>query len=291
MATGRVPQGNPLTRARVTDTIFDHSNFSNLTLRFADYTGCGFLHSRFAGARVAHTRFTNCYFRLADFTDAEFTNCVFADCNFDGAVFVRTRFPHSQFQNCGVTFQQLQQCLELHDVNLRRDLAQNLKVNAQNRGRSDDARSFLLVELRASEQHNWLQGWPPPESWQQRKYVDPVDRRAGKWQWAALVLGRFFWGHGERPLRVAGVAGLSVLAFAALYYFLPDIAISNMSQAGPANILDYLSFSLATLVSSNYGNAFSLSRTARVLTTVEASVGLVLLGFFVSALFRRISRR
>jgi len=275
----------------VADRSFDGASFRNLTVRFADYSGCGFLRRHFDGAKVAHSRFTDCYFREADFTDAEFTNCVFVDCNFDYAVFVRTRLPHSQFQNCSMTFEQLRQCLALHDDNLRWEVARNLKVNAINRGMSDDARSFLLVELRASERHNRLKGWPPAGSWQQRKYSDPVDRRAGRARWAALVLGRLFWGHGESPLLVASFAGIAALVFAALFYVLPGVFISNLSTNGHPNVLDYVGFSVATLVSATYGNALSSSQLTRILATVEAALGLMLLGFFVSALFRRVSRR
>jgi len=271
---------------------FDGASFNSAVLRFADYTGCGFLRAQFTGARVAHSTFANCYFRLADFTDAEFSHCVFVDCNFDEAIFVRTRLSYSEFRNCSVTFQQLKQCLELHDVNLLRDTAQSLKVNAQSRGMNDDSRSFLLIELKASERHNFLKGWPPAGSWQQRKYADAVDRWAGRWKWGALVFGRLFWGHGERPLRVAAIAGAVVILFSALYYLVPGVSISNLSQVlGRENGLDYVGFSLATLVSSSYGDAISSSRIARILSTTEAALGLVLLGFFVSALFRRISRR
>ncbi len=41
MALGGLPSGNHLARLRVADRSFDGASFRNLTVRFADYSGCG----------------------------------------------------------------------------------------------------------------------------------------------------------------------------------------------------------------------------------------------------------
>lgn len=285
-------EGTPIKRRRLHNLTFDHQVLSaNTAVSFSDYSGCGFLETDLNKRIFRHCSFTNCYLRSATLDECQFWHCTFTDCNFTGASFFGSRLDYSEFRNCSVTYSQLRDCMPLHQLNVRHDLAQNLKMNATNRGESEDARSFLLVELDASERFNWRKGWPPADSWESTKYSKPEDRWAGKRDWFWLWLNRWFWGYGEEPQRLVYIGVLALIVFAIVFY-LPGLTVSALtSSLGFTDVLDHLGFSAASLASIPYGTEAPANLAGRVAVTVEGLLGLVLFGFFISALYRRISRR
>lgn len=255
-----------------------------LRSRFLDL---GFKRTKFEDCLLNHGHFERCHFRKAQFTNVNFTGCFFRDCRFDDAEFVNCHFDYAEFHNCSVTFEQLRSCLPVQE-NVLWKLARNLRVNAQNRGLTEDYRKFLLAEITASETYNYKKAFASNDPYYRRKYPRLTDRFSAFWHWSWLKLEGVFWGHGEVPIRVIRFAGIVVFSFALLFH-LPNVEIRNMPP--DASFLEYLGFSAATFATAPYGDLVPSNPGARALATIEAALGLLVFGFLAAALYRRVSKR
>lgn len=269
------------------------AKIKNKTLVLSHFVEIGFKGSEFEDCIFSHSYFERCYFRKASLTEVTLTGCTFRDCNFDGAQFINCNLDYAEFDNCSVTFRQIQSCLP-SQVNVLRDLTRNLRVNAQNRGQSEDYRNLLLEEMKASRAYN-LKKALGRESYYKTKYPSFTDRLAGLWDLTRLVIEDIIWGYGELPTRVIYTSAAIVLLFASLYWalsiwdsLLGRVEIRNMPQGAS---IEYLWFSVTAFVSGAYGDLTPTSLSALFLSTVERGLGLTMFGFFVTALYRRISKR
>ena len=179
-------------------------------------------------------------------------------------------------------------------MNVLRDLVRNLRVNAQDRGQSEDYRKFLLEEMKASKTYNRNKAFGSG-AYYKNKYSSWTDRLTGLWEWIRLVAEDKFWGYGEVPTRVIYTSAAIVLLFASLYWalsiwdsLLGRVEIRNMPQGAT---IEYLWFSVTAFISGAYGDLTPASLLALLLSTVERGLGLIMFGFFVTALYRRISKR
>ena len=245
----------------------------------------GFKGTHFVNCSFNHSYFDRCYFRKARFTNVSFVGCTFTDCRFGEAEFDICSFDEAEFDNCSIAYEQLSSSLPTRQNVLWR-LARSLRVNSQNRGQTEDARKFLLVELKASETHNYKKAFAWNEPFYKKKYR-PEDRLSGGWRWLLSQMSNFFWGYGELPTRVVRFAAIIVLLFAFAFYRQGNLR--NM-PAG-AGFLEYLGFSLSTFATSTYGEITPGTSAARALATIESISGLVMFGFFVASLYRRVSKR
>jgi hypothetical protein len=263
---------------RLTGISMQGSRFSDLNC-----LGVDFETVHFGGGS-----FDSCYFRNSKFHLVNFTGCRFRDCRFDGATFSSCDLKYAEFHNCNITYAQVANCLpEWH--NARRNLARALRVNAQERGEMDESRRFLLEELRASKIHNRKTafGWFLNDDFYKAKY-EFADRLTALRTWVGLNISGAFWGYGEHPFRVIAVAAILIAGFSGVFRF----SVFKMKNwPGNAGFLEYLGLSASSFASVSYGDIIPENLWARLLVTFEGIFGLVMFGFLVSALYRRISKR
>ncbi len=250
-------------------------------------TDCGFKDAELEDCSFNHSYFERCYFRKARFFKVSFVGCHFRDCRFDDAVFSECHFERAEFHNCSVTFSQLQSCLPSFE-NVLREFARNLRVNAQNRGATEDSRAFLLEEIRASEIHYYKMAFAWNDPFYSKKYGRWEDRLLGLWRWSLSKTDRFFWGYGEVPSRVVWASAIIVAVFAMIYW---SMGVEFRNMANEPALLEYIGLSAATFATMNYGDLVAVTRAGRLLTTVEACLGLLFFGFLAAAVYRKISRR
>lgn len=261
------------------------SSLQSHSLLQCRFIRCGFKGTTFKDCTFNHSRFSDCYFRKANFHRVSFIGCEFRNCKFDEAVFDNCQLDHAEFSNCSITYKQVLSSLPRYENVLWR-LARNLRVNAQNRGEADESRAFLLVELHASERYNYRKAFDWDDRYYGHKYK-PLERVSALKEWSASKIGHVLWGHGERPIYVLRMSLLIILGFAVLY-----IWKGVFSNFPPSYVwLEDLGYSFAAFASASYGNIAPANGLTRFMSAVESVLGLVLFGFFVSALYRRISKR
>jgi len=263
----------------------DGRKIKGKTLLRSHFNEIGFKESEFEECIFSHSYFERCYFRKAILNEVILNGCIFRDCNFDGAQFINCQLDYSEFHNCSVTFSQIQASLPSRE-NVLRELARNLRVNAQDRGQSEDYRKFLLEEMKASKTYNRKKALGSDEYYK-KKYPSWTDRLTGLKEWIGLEAEDIIWGYGEVPTRVICSSIVIVLFFALLYWAL-RAEIRNMPTSAT---IEYFFFSATAFVSGAYSDLTPVNLAALLLSTTERGLGLIMFGFFVTALYRRISKR
>jgi hypothetical protein len=286
--SGRTPLSSLTTNRPhpiIRDVQADNAQFPPEDIIFTTIADCGFKAALFDRLTFRFVSFKRCYFRDALFNRVKFEGCRFIDCTFHGAILTNCSLDYSEFTNCNVTFGQVRNCWPAWD-NVRLPLARNLKTNALNRGDTDDARAFLLVELRALRQVNFGKAflWTDPYY----KKFTFTQRLVGLGTVVWLMFSEIVWGHGERLLRIGAVSGVLVTLFAWLYS-LPGMQLSFDLRRPTWS--DYLDYSLSSFTNSGLARWQPVGTLTVWVTHAEGVLGLVLFGFLVAAVFRRISRR
>ena len=250
--------------------------------RFVDI---GFKASTIENCRFSHNLFERCYFKDASFTRVSFTGCDFKDCRFDDATFEDCTLDRAEFQNCSIRYDQIEPCFPRYN-NVLWALARNLRVNAQNRGQWEEYRLFLLREIKASSNHNKDKAF-------KRDAYHKKYRLRERWKgfrtWLSLVVEGFLWGYGEKPGRVLRTGVIIVII-----YWLVDWSLNVFTQKFQ-NLWDsgreYLELSISAFVFGPSNSSASLSFIGAALLVTERGLGLIIFGFFVTSLYRWISKR
>jgi hypothetical protein len=263
--------------------------FSNRTARFCAYQDCGFKSCGFTDVRFEHCRFERCYFKRAKFGNVSFLDCRFVDCDFDRATFERCNLEYAEFDNCRVVSRQIERCLP-DRLNLRTELLRNLRMNAQDRGMAEDVRWYLLQELQASEQHYWKMMFDWDDPYYRERY-GVGDRIRASRDWARLTLSKLFWGHGESWLLILRASVVVIILFGLLYGGLGWQIRRTTDLRSSLGLADGIGYSVASFLTVPYGDWVALDAPSRIATLVEAGVGLLMFGFLIAAIYRRISQR
>lgn len=250
---------------------YAHSTFSNISFLNAKLIGCKFLNCIFV----------NCYFRRADLRDCSFVGCRFIECNFKKTVFEGGDYGYSTFERCFAPFSEFQYALPSRP-NLKQDLARNLSLAAEQLGQSDEGRRYRLVALDANKAH--LFAAVRAESEWYRTHYDVIGRLYALIQLFWHYLNSLLWRHGESALRLLSVAiGLVFILFPALSY---------LATQGAVSVPDLLWLSLANFLSiDRLSNVHLLSTWIRSISAVEALLGILFAGLYVTVLVKALLRR
>ena len=85
--------------------------------------------------------------------------------------------------------------------NLRRDILQNLRVNAVETGDYEGQRNFVLEEIKAKKDH-LSRAFRGADHYYKEKYNTVLDKAIAGVRWLSLHFSGFLWGHGERPFMI-----------------------------------------------------------------------------------------
>lgn len=259
-------------------------NSENYKINHSTFAKVGFLKSRFKNDDLCFCVFIDCYFKRAYFENVNFTGAIFIDCNFDEAVFVNCIFDYCRFEGCFINYNSIVQSLSKRP-NLRWELCKKLSLECLKLGYENEYRKFYFAEKDASEEYYWKKFWHSGDEIYYNKY-NWIDQLSGLGNYVLSKASRFLWGYGERLSRLILNMVFVLLFFAIGYY----TSIEKVAKAINMTwgIAWYMSLSNFFTVTCDYtpdGLAY------KFLSVFEGGIGIVLMGFFVAALFRYINRR
>jgi hypothetical protein len=152
------------------------------------------------------------------------------------------------------------------------------------------ARSIANAEIEYEDAGNLV---IDQKKWELRKYVGDLKASSGIFRlkpttrilgwWVAFVTS----GHYERPWRVLGCSCIMILFFGVLYC--PNFGLVQLHGVGGnlANqLLDSIHFSAITFTTVGYGNIYPDNVAGKLLTSIEALLGIIFVGQFLFTLGR-----
>ena len=270
---------------KINDVRFSLNGLSILNSTFAKM---GFRETGFAHLNLSYTVFIDCYFRNAKFENVDFTGCTFINCNFEGVTLISCNFMYAKFENCYIEFEKMKPNLPSHH-NLRWKLCINLSIESLKSGQDEDYRKYFYAEKEASEQHNIHKLLYKSDKYYEKYSV--IEGIIGFLKFIQSKANKYLWGYGERlDILIRNILGV-ILGFGILYYLSGPVFKENgfhiQKEIGFWDSL-YVSACNFFTITSDY----TTSRPGmRLLTAVEGFIGIILMGFFIAALFRYINRR
>jgi hypothetical protein len=258
----------------------NHSTFSKVSFKESSLDNCD----------LSFCVFIDCYFKKTRLENLNFIGCKFINCTFDSIYLVQSDIRFTVFENCYIDYEEVKRCLPVPS-NIRWKLCTNLALESLRDGDSENYRKFFFVEKEACEEH-FLAMFFQKESYYKKKY-DTVDRVIGLTKYLNSRLSKMIWGYGERIQNLVFVIFVILITFATLYNTQGRVFKEANSPEAIEMKLSfsqslYLSVCNFITITSDYTSSDQFIRT---ITAIEGTLGVVLMGFFVAALFRFINRR
>lgn len=256
-------------------------------------TDSQFDHVGFKYASIADSTFERCEFRRVDLRNADlsrvsFIGCRFHDCNLGYTQFAGCTLWYVEFTNCDLNYDGIVKVLPA-EHNLRRRLLRSMRTNAGHTGDAGRANELLLLELEA-ERRDLFDRFVHPSKYYSERYRD-ADRLFAFGWWIGHWLQLLVWGYGLRLRNLATTALLVLISFALLInltgcpYAVIGAAVPRALTIGEAFYL-----SASNVMNASYGEIVPAATSSRVVCLSESMVGIVLWGFFVAAIYRRLAK-
>ena len=256
-----------------------------LSITNSTFAKMGFKGSNISQCNLSFCVFIDCYFKNAKVEQTKFIGCQFINCNFDSAFFSKCNFEYATFENCFIPYNQMKTNLPINKDNLRASLCKNLEIQCLNLGDVTNYREYLFEEKHAGERHSIKKLFHKGDSYY-KKY-NFFDGICGLFSYTVSKLSQFLWGYGEKLYTLIRNIVLLICVFSIPYYLSSDkVLCSSIPIKGFWSAL-YLSacsfFNISDVrIEGNFLNIVWLS---------ENIFGVVFIGMFVTALFRRINKR
>ena len=256
----------------------------NFIINNSTFAKVGFRGAKFLNDDLRFNVFIDCYFKKAYFDGVNFTTTIFINCNFDEITLVNCTFDYCKFEGCFIKYNDLLQSLSKRP-NIRWELCKNLSLECLKLGHEDEYRKYYFEEKEASEEYYWKKFWHKGSDKYYRKY-NAIDQLSGLGNYILSKANKILWGYGEKLIRLIFNVIIVLLIFMLGYYY----GIEEVSKGVQMTwgIAGYMSLSNFFTVTCEYTPDVFLYK---VLSVMEGGIGIVLMGFFVAALFRYINRR
>lgn len=256
----------------------------NYKINNSTFAKIGFREAKFSNDDLRFNVFIDCYFKRARFEDVNFTSSIFINCNFDEVTLINCTFDYCRFEGCLIQYKYFSESMPKRP-NIKWELCKNLSLECLKLGREDEFRKYYFAEKEASEQYYWKKFCHKGSESYYKKY-NGIDQLSGLWNYILSKASKFLWGYGEKLTRLIFNIILVLIIFTIGYYVGIDQVSEEINMTW--GIAGYMSLSNFFTVTCDYALE---SLTYKMLSVIEGGLGIVLMGFFVAALFRYINRR
>lgn len=256
---------------------FEHCTFANVSFKEVELRQCSFIDCAFL----------DCYFRKTRIVGTSFIGCKFLSCDFPKTTIQSCDFKYSRFEDCSIPFDELEHSLP-REPNLREDLARGLAISSDALGLLRDGRRYRLAAIRATEEH--LRAAVLSNSEWYSSHYRGLRKLAALVQLIASKANGAVWGHGEKWfVLMRNLLVLALVVFpTALWFSQGGLA----RPSGSIGIGDLVWLSVTTIIPVNGVNSVAVTGFAtRSILTVEAFLGVVIAGLFITLLVRAMLKR
>ncbi len=259
-------------------------NSKHFIINNSTFAKMGFREARFTEDDLKFNVFIDCYFKRAYFDNVNFTSSIFINCNFDEVTVINCVLDYCKFDNCMIKYKNLIDSLS-ERANIRWELCKNISLECLKLGQEDEYRKYFFEEKRASEKYYLKKFWHKGNEKYYRKY-NWVDQITGLADFILSKLNKILWGYGEKISRLIFNIMLVLIIFTFGYYTNIKNVVGAKEMSIPIAI--YMSLSNFFTVTCDYT---SCELSYKIISVAEGGMGIILMGFFVAALFRYINRR
>lgn len=240
------------------------------------------------GGILRHCRLEFCNLRNATFERVDFTGTVFINCDLRKASFNACTLWYTSFERCLLNYDAVL-ASEPGETNIKRLFLRSLRLNAESTGDKEWVDRLLLRELKAERDDLWNIVWPRTEYYRTKFKLH--DRIQSAWRLARHWASDLLWGHGISLWRLATSGAVAVFLFALLCWkSSAQYILAGTTTPRALELMEALYYSAISFTTGGFGDIMPGNATARAITATEGLIGVVFLGFFAAAVYRRLSR-
>jgi hypothetical protein len=226
----------------------------------------------------SYTIFDTCYLRKCVFQNCNFTGCRFTASNFYGSSFVGCKFDYAVFERTIVDPEILDVgCPGLENLKLK--FARTLRANFQSLGDAESVNRAIEVELSATQEH-LRKAWHSREAYYRAKYRG-WDRAQMFLKWINFRTWDYVWGNGESLWKLGRAIAVVLLVMAVIDVFI----------CGKNGLLLSSYFESLAQVPVVFFGIKAPAQYPGLYLSIVLSVRLVMVGFLLSIIIKRFSRR
>jgi Pentapeptide repeats (9 copies) len=236
------------------------------------------MRKSFTGVDFRYSLFDGCYLRDCHFDSCDFTGCRFVSTQLPGAKFSGCKFDYATFERTFIDPRILDTECPGHE-NLKSRFARTLRTNFQQLGDAAAVNKAMKVELSATEVH-LKKAWHSNESYYRSHHPGALLRTKAFLEWLEFKALDFVWGNGENLSRLIR----SVLIILAMMTLGDAVFHGDSGRVRSYFVSFDRSFQIffGTLSPEDYGKGYLAFVTC---------ARLVMVGFFLSIIIKKFSRR
>jgi len=233
--------------------------------------------------------FKNVSFSKTTFTNVTFRDCIFEDCLFIGARFNGVEFHNCRFKNCNFYKATIESCY-LDPKSIKFD--KTYKKNAANIGVTLFQK---LLENSSQERQPFFEIDADIRfrQWKRAQLLyDVRKKKIGRFQFVLSFIRNAAYegicGFGYRPVRFAiWTIGLFIVIAAVNVWAFRDGLTVNGNPISSPDFVDSVYFTFSILTVLGFSSIFPVTSFAKMVTVLEALLGVGWMGMFTSVLVKR----
>jgi hypothetical protein len=259
-----------------------------MNLRRASFIRVRCKAAKIQESRFIHCIFEDCYFRETNFAGVDFTGSYFKDCNLYKATLQGCRLWYVRFHRCSLDYEAILRCIPA-ETSIAVPLLRSLRSNALEMGEKEIADRILLREIEKEKEEfkNRLLG----VSDYYRSRFGTLERLESGLRLAGSVLSGWLWGYGLKLRNLFLVAFVLIFGFSLWLYASGSFEIAGKEgEPVKLDLARSLYISVVTFTSLGCNTHSPVSVSAHIALALESFLGVLFLGFFAAAIYRRFSR-
>lgn len=242
----------------------------------------------FKGGMLRHCRLEFCNMREAVFERVDFTGTVFLSCDLRHTNFIGCTLWYVSFDRCLLNYDAVLMSLPIQ-TNLRHQVLRSLRLNAISVGDTVWADKLLHLELKA-ERDELSNVALKRTDYYKTKYTK-LDQLAAAGNYVLHLINEVLWGHGFNLWRLVLSGSMTIAAFAVICWRSPAAYFVGHDPATRGLTLsESFYYSVVSFTTGGFGDIMPGNPLSRIITATEGMIGIVFLGFFAAAVYRRYSR-
>lgn len=253
------------------------SIFKNLGLKNAKFKNCW----------INHTIIEDCYLKKAEFTNVDFTGTKFINCDLKRASFKSCNLRYTSFSKCKLNIPEILGSLP-SEPNIKLALLKELRRNENEMGEEKSADFLLIKEI--EEERILLKERFLARTSYFRVYENTFSRCGAFIKYILSIINDLIWGHGLKIFRLVRSTISAILFFAIVIFMSNQNYLGITNKEITLNFGQSLYLSLITFGTAGYGPYTPITTISKAIFAIENILGLIFMGLFTAAIYRRISR-
>lgn len=263
-------------------------DINEILIARAEFDKISMNNKKISNSTIKQTKFLNCYLRNTSFHNVDFTGSKFINCNLEKATFSICNLNYVEFSKCKINIDEILDNLP-SQTNLRINILKQLLINQTEMADTKSCHRLLTL-IAEEERKDYKNRFSKKTNYY--KDLSFLERASALLNYILQSLNSFIWGYGLKVEKLIRFALLNIIFFALLFALLPLNFVDKLDnyKIRELTFSESIFQSISLFSSNGYGELVPHGILTNSICYTESAIGLIFIGFLVSAIYRRISK-